>query len=114
LSMEEGRIRFNSGNNTLQYDYFLKDHLGNVRMVLTEEQQQDIYPAATLEGDVNNSTTAAGYEKLFYTIDATKIVDNSQATGISSYQNNNGISNPYPAGNSGNTNVNANSTKLYK
>ena len=27
----------------------LKDHSGNVRMVLTEEQQSDMYPAATME-----------------------------------------------------------------
>src|SRR5207248_2970360 len=47
---EEGRIRFNPSSNGFQYDYFLKDHLGNVRMVLTEEQRQDQYPASTLEG----------------------------------------------------------------
>lgn len=27
----------------------LKDHLGNVRMVLTEEVKQNAYPAATIE-----------------------------------------------------------------
>jgi RHS repeat-associated protein len=31
------------------YDYMLKDHLGNVRVVLTEEQKTDMYPAATME-----------------------------------------------------------------
>jgi RHS repeat-associated protein len=67
-----------------------------------------------LEGDINNTNTAVGYEKSFYDIDNTKIVDQSQATGITAYQNNNGIANPYPNGNSGNTNVNANSAKLYK
>ena len=49
LGHEEGRIRYNATNNTLQYDYMVKDHLGNVRMVLTEEAQQNMYPAATLE-----------------------------------------------------------------
>jgi RHS repeat-associated protein len=111
---EEGRIRPSAITGTFAFDYFIKDHLGNIRMVLTDEVKQDIYPAATLEGDVNNNSTAAGYEKLFYTIDATKIVDNSEATGITSYQNNNGIASPYPAGNSGNINVNANTLKLYK
>src|SRR5262249_34824339 len=61
IGQEEGRIRgLKDANNNLAgfaYDYFLKDHLGNVRMVLTEQQQQDIYPAATLEGDINNNTT---------------------------------------------------------
>jgi RHS repeat-associated protein len=51
--MEEGRIRpvRDAGNNitSFTYDYFLKDHLGNVRMVLTEESKTDPYPAATLE-----------------------------------------------------------------
>lgn len=118
IAQEEGRIRFmqtpGSTTGMLNYDYFLKDHLGNVRMVLTEEVQQNIYPAATLEGTYNNTSTAIGYEQGFYTINPTNVVDNSQASGITAYQNNNGIANPYPSGNSGNTNVNANSTKVYK
>jgi RHS repeat-associated protein len=44
---EEGRIRNDSGD--FYFDYFIKDHLGNVRMVLTEEQKVDAYPAATME-----------------------------------------------------------------
>ncbi|MEO6729798.1 MAG: RHS repeat-associated core domain-containing protein, partial [Ferruginibacter sp.] len=49
---EEGRVRFkqfidgsNQPQTTYVFDYFLKDHLGNTRMVLTEEQQTDIYQA---------------------------------------------------------------------
>jgi RHS repeat-associated protein len=34
---------------SFQYDYFLKDHLGNVRIMVTEEQKEDRYPAATME-----------------------------------------------------------------
>jgi hypothetical protein len=53
ISQEEGRIRFKPAVDgqvaSLQYDYFIKDHLGNVRAVLTEEPEQNIYPAATLE-----------------------------------------------------------------
>ncbi|OYW18923.1 MAG: hypothetical protein B7Z54_05030, partial [Sphingobacteriales bacterium 12-47-4] len=49
VGQEEGRIRFKADNNTLHYDYFIKDHLGNVRMVLTEEVKTDAYMAATLE-----------------------------------------------------------------
>ncbi len=50
---EEGRIRktTDSGQQTtgFVYDYFLKDHLGNIRTVLTDEQKEDTYPAATME-----------------------------------------------------------------
>jgi hypothetical protein len=53
FAQEEGRIRplrDGSGNITgFAYDYFLKDHLGNIRTVLTDEQQTDQYPAATME-----------------------------------------------------------------
>ena len=111
---KEGRIRYKPTDNSFAYDYFIKDHLGNVRMVLTEEQKQDFYPAATLEGDVNNNNTAAGYENRFYTINSSNIANQSDATGITTYQNNNGIANPYPSDNSGNTNANSNSAKLYK
>lgn len=52
FAQEEGRIRYkqsiNASNQPVTafvFDYFLKDHLGNTRMVLTEEQQTDIYQA---------------------------------------------------------------------
>ena len=60
IPQEEGRIRFkpavlNSSGVVItpasfQYDYFIKDHLGNVRMTLTEEVASDIYPNLTFEG----------------------------------------------------------------
>lgn len=51
LPMEEGRIGTSSiaGNPQFVYDYFLKDHLGNVRMVLTDEVQTNYYPATTFD-----------------------------------------------------------------
>jgi len=69
---EEGRIRFKpaAGANTADfaYDYFIKDHLGNVRMVLTDEAQTDQYPAATME----DATTAA--EETYYSnLPATRV-----------------------------------------
>ncbi|HYH16039.1 MAG TPA: RHS repeat-associated core domain-containing protein, partial [Flavisolibacter sp.] len=43
-----------------QWDYFLKDHLGNVRMVVTEEEQSVPYPPASLE------TASLTTEKAYY------------------------------------------------
>jgi RHS repeat-associated protein len=66
ISQEEGRIRVASdttggqAKTSFKYDYFIKDHLGNTRMVLTDEQQTDRYPAATMESG------AAATENLFY------------------------------------------------
>ncbi len=54
IAHEEGRIRFTpligSTPAKLSYDYFLKDHLGNVRMVLTEDVDSETYPTLTFEG----------------------------------------------------------------
>src|SRR6185295_16079147 len=49
ISHEEGRARYNSAKTSLVYDYFLRDHLGNIRMVLTEEKDTSFYPPASLE-----------------------------------------------------------------
>lgn len=62
---EEGRVRYiaANGNNaaSFQYDYMLKDHLGNSRMVLTEEQLSTPYIAATLEpATITNESTYYG------------------------------------------------------
>jgi RHS repeat-associated protein len=57
LSQEEGQIRFKPGDEgegipaKFEFDYFIKDHLDNVRMVLTEEQQTDAYIPASFETD---------------------------------------------------------------
>lgn len=56
-AQEEGRIRALYDNAAapatitgFAYDYFIKDHLGNIRMLLTDEVKTIYYPAATLEG----------------------------------------------------------------
>jgi RHS repeat-associated protein len=66
---EEGRIRALYTNTTapktitgFAYDYMLKDHLGNVRMVLTDELKTNAYPVASLE------TAQLTNEKIFYNI----------------------------------------------
>lgn len=101
LGHEEGRTRYaqtSSGNYAFIHDYFLKDHLGNVRMVLTEEQQQDAYPAATLEGNrALGALSMINYEKQFYTIEDIYITETINVPGwhvSKNYQNNNG--NPPP------------------
>ncbi|MBN9299939.1 MAG: hypothetical protein J0I41_23255, partial [Filimonas sp.] len=62
---EEGRVRPVTGNQQpvtgYVFDYFLKDHLGNVRMMLTDEHKQDNYPALTFE-NANKATETALYE----------------------------------------------------
>ncbi|MBS1563213.1 MAG: hypothetical protein JST39_02440, partial [Bacteroidetes bacterium] len=75
MNHEEGRIRplkvdttqaFSPSNVKYTYDYFLKDHLGNVRMVLSTEQHNDQY-AATLE-----TAAATKEEQLFSNLSSTR------------------------------------------
>ncbi|HET6996077.1 MAG TPA: DUF6443 domain-containing protein [Chitinophagaceae bacterium] len=118
VAQDEGRIRtlYNNMGNPNQptgftYDYMIKDHLGNVRMLLTEEQKQDAYPAATLENINYNGNSAISIESGFYTIDPSAVVDQSDATGMPAYQNNNG--NP-PYNNNPYSDYTATSTRLYR
>jgi RHS repeat-associated protein len=64
LLHEEGRIRLttNSSNayNGYSFDYFEKDHLGNVRVVLTEQRDTAMYPEASME------TGNLGRDTLYY------------------------------------------------
>lgn len=130
IGHEEGRIRFTPVVGTFQaslnYDYFIKDHLGNVRMVLTEEQSINYYPASTLEGTWDVSTNSmVNYERKFYNIDQSKITAETSipswgtetVANTKLYYNHNGIPpsspNPsYPAGVS--PTQTTGSTKLYK
>ena len=81
IAHEEGRVRIS--NNAFVYDYFITDHLGNVRMTLTDETKTDAYPVASLEtaslatestfyGGLNdgrvNKNTVTGYPNDTYTI----------------------------------------------
>ena len=63
VAQEEGRARPAKRigySDTMYYDYFEKDHLGNVRVVLTDELQTDAYPVASMEA------TPLATEKLYY------------------------------------------------
>ncbi len=63
---EEGRVRemnLNAGTTnpavaTYIFDYFEKDHLGNVRVVLTDELKKDVYPTLDFEGGANSGAVA--------------------------------------------------------
>lgn len=69
IGHEEGRIRIvYSTGQPIQYtyDYFVKDHLGNVRMVLTEQTQQNVYLASM------ETANAANENALFSNIDNTR------------------------------------------
>ncbi len=76
IAHEEGRIRpakidttqaLTAANTKYIYDYFMKDHLGNTRMVLTTEQQTDLY-AATME-----AANATKENQLFNNISSTTV-----------------------------------------
>ncbi|MGN6292960.1 MAG: DUF6443 domain-containing protein [Chitinophagaceae bacterium] len=74
MGHEEGRVRplYDNSNDPAAitgfvYDFMVKDHLGNVRMVLTDQWKADLYPAATME------TAQAATENTFYSnLDATR------------------------------------------
>jgi RHS repeat-associated protein len=55
LGHEEGRIRFRASDNSFQFDYSLKDHLGNIRTVLTEETAPATPYMATMESAVRTN-----------------------------------------------------------
>jgi len=76
----------------------VKDHLGNVRMVLTDDQQIDHYPTATLEA---NAVTA---EKTYYDINTSNVVNKptplaTEPSNLLDYVNDNGTNNPLTYGN---------------
>jgi len=63
---EEGRIRKSlNSEQPFIFDYFIKDHLGNVRMVLTDETKEDVY-LATME-DESRELERSVFEGYSYT-----------------------------------------------
>ena len=104
---EEGRIRFKPALGTVlasyAFDYFIKDNLGNTRMVLTDESNQDTYPPATLETTASGGGVAETVESQYYNINPTYIKTTgtslpwfAAATNSSYYNNNSPVANPDP------------------
>lgn len=92
IGHEEGRIRFEKATastcpaqpDRFVFDYFIKDHLGNVRMVLTEQKENICYIPATVE------SSRLAVEKQVYDIQNGQVVDkaSTNASSISSFENN--------------------------
>jgi RHS repeat-associated protein len=82
---EEGRIRRKT-DGTFAYDYFLKDHLGNVRMVLTDQADPASIYQATME-DANRTFE----NQLFNNIPQT-VTSNNKPSGFDADANNKNVS----------------------
>jgi RHS repeat-associated protein len=66
ISHEEGRLRIKTENavTTYIYDYFIKDHLGNVRMMLTDEVFPPELYQASMEAERKDVEVAEFGEKI--------------------------------------------------
>ncbi|HWB92277.1 MAG TPA: RHS repeat-associated core domain-containing protein, partial [Puia sp.] len=118
---EQGRIRFIPAIGTAPaafvFDYFVRDNQGNTRVVLTTENQSDIYPAATLETATYNGGTAESQEAQYYNISTADCIATSSlgwwsAASGSSYNNENNSGNP--ANPNPYSNVTATSSQVYQ
>jgi RHS repeat-associated protein len=118
IGHEEGRIRYIPGTPaSFVFDYFIPDHLGNVRMVLTDESQIDYFYPATLENTTVNNGTAISQESLYYNINTSDVVPNpswlaSASGGSYINENNNGY--PPTPNNNNNSDKTATSQKIYQ
>jgi RHS repeat-associated protein len=77
MSHEEGRVRWafhkylnGSSKYGFEYDFFEKDHLGNTRVLLSQEKDSALY-TATMEGRFRNTEN-----QLFFNIPATSYARN--------------------------------------
>ena len=91
IGHEEGRIRFTRATtstcpaqpNRFVFDYFIKDHLGNVRAILTEQNESICYFPATVE---DNRYQAE--DDIYSIVDARRFDKTMAGAGsISSFEN---------------------------
>lgn len=75
------------------FEYFIKDHLGNTRMVLTEEVQKEFY-LATIESSPSNLATTE--EKLFGRVESNGEPGSSNELRKTRYDNINPATSPWP------------------
>lgn len=62
LLHDEGRARYNASTGYFTYDYFVKDHLGNVRTVVTGNQTNEIVGTTFAYGDVHSGGDSTGVD----------------------------------------------------
>lgn len=93
VAQEEGRARPKNvaRADTLFYDFFEKDNVGNTRVLLTDQLEQDVYPAATLESNSSSFNMVTTY----YTINPADTISVNRiaswtSTANNNYPNNNG------------------------
>jgi RHS repeat-associated protein len=87
VAQEEGRARPKNiaKADTMFFDFFEKDHLGNTRVLLTDQPEQDFYPAATLE----NNSSSFNMLTTYYTINPADTISVNRIASWSSTVNNN-------------------------
>jgi RHS repeat-associated protein len=87
IAHEEGRIRFEKATTAtctskpdrFIYDYFVTDHLGNVRMVLTEQNEKLCYIPASIEEATRTN------EQAIYDIKTAQVKSRDQIPGADTY-----------------------------
>ncbi len=74
IAHEEGRIRVNSSSSGYIFDYFLKDHLGNIRMTISDDnnlanpllESQSFYPFGLLQTNISKQVATNLHNKFLY------------------------------------------------
>lgn len=80
IQHEEGRLVPNEINGGWEYQYHLKDHLGNTRLTFTTKPKTISF-TANYEGDANNPDDA----DLFENVEISAVKDFNHTTGSASY-----------------------------